>query len=352
MTVAWVLGGTGLLGAALCRVLHADGSELFHPVQGFSWNNETELGQQLAAAVRAFAHRLSQAEGWEVHWAAGVGTMGSTAPELAPETRALTLLLELLRKEPRLMAAPGGVSFASSAGAIYAGSSDELITEQSSPAPTTPYAHEKLKQEQLVQAFVNASPGTKALLARISTLYGGGQAVHKKQGLLGHIARCILRQQPIQIYVPFDTIRDYIDADDAALAIVGTLRAAPQRPALVTRIIASECPATIAEIISIFKRQARRAPRIVRGAHKMSSVYTSRVQFRSTLVSSYARAPAKRLPVGIAQVMMAERMAYVRASSQSLLGGAALAISGQPSIDDAARQSTLHHTLGPAHERS
>lgn len=45
---------------------------------------------------------------------------------------------------------------------------------------------------------------TAALIARISMFYGPGQAKDKQQGLLAHIARCILRNQPIQIYVPYD----------------------------------------------------------------------------------------------------------------------------------------------------
>jgi UDP-glucose 4-epimerase len=312
MTIAWVLGSTGLLGAALCRSLRDSGTELFSPAQRFCWHNELELAGQIAAAVRAFALQVGATDRWEIHWAAGVGTMSSPASALAPETRALSLLLELLQAEPQLTATAGSLSLASSAGAIYAGASDEVITENTAPAPTTAYAEEKLRQEDLVRAFVAANPSTAALIARISTLYGPGQATGKKQGLLGHMARCILRNQPIQIYVPYDTIRDYIDADDAAAVMVGTLRATRANPQVLTKIIASESPATIAEIVSIFKRLARRAPRIVRSANRLSSLYARRVQFRSVVSSDYAPTPAKRLPVGIAQVMMAERIAFTR----------------------------------------
>jgi UDP-glucose 4-epimerase len=158
VTIAWVLGSAGLLGTALCRALRADGTELFLPAQRFAWDRPLELSEQISAAVQAFAISARATERWEIHWAAGVGTMSSTAEELAPETRALTLLLERLPREPRLMAIPGALSFASSAGAIYAGSIDEIITERSSPAPTTAYATEKLRQEDLVQAFVAANP--------------------------------------------------------------------------------------------------------------------------------------------------------------------------------------------------
>lgn len=315
MTVAWVLGSTGLLGSAVLRNLHGDGTELFRPTQRFSWSNDTELARQVQAAVSAFALRASTADRWEIHWAAGVGTMSSATTAMDTETQTLALLLQLLQAEAGLMARPGSLSFASSAGAIYAGASDEVITENTAPAPTTAYAEAKLQQEELVRHFAMLNPGISALIARISTLYGPGQATGKKQGLLGHMARCILRNQPIQIYVPFDTIRDYIDADDAALAIVGTLRAGRAHACAVTKIIASECPATIAEIVAIFGRLARRAPRVVRSAGRLSSLYSRRVQFRSVVTSDYKRAPGKRLPVGIAQVMSAERLAFMRGAS-------------------------------------
>jgi UDP-glucose 4-epimerase len=311
MTLAWVLGSAGLLGSALCRALRADGTELFSPAQGFSWGSPLELPEQLGAAVRAFAQRAQTADRWEIHWAAGVGTMSSTADLLAPETQALSLLLAAVPKEPVLMALPGAFSFASSAGAIYAGSDDEVITEQTAPAPTTAYANEKLRQENLLLDFSEAHPSTTLLIARLSTIYGAGQAAGKKQGLLAHMARSIIRNRPIQIYVPFDTIRDYIDAEDAALAMIGVLRSvAPAAPAL-TKIIASETPTTIAEIVSTFKRLARRTPLVARSANKLSALYTRRVQFRSNVGTEFARPPAKRLAVGISQLMRAELAAFV-----------------------------------------
>ena len=314
MTMAWVIGGGGLLGMALCRVLRRSGTNLFCPAERFSWTSHDELCAQITVAVRAFASQAEASDRWEIYWAAGVGTMGSAQDALAPETRALALVLRLLESEPRLMAASGAVAFASSAGAIYAGSQDAVITENTFPAPTTAYAREKLKQEDLISAFVLANSRTTALLARISTIYGPGQASGKQQGLLTHIARRILRNQPIQIYVPYDTIRDYIAVDDAATEIVSALRITSTNERMLTKIIASEHPTTIAEIISVFRRIARRAPRIVTSASRLSALYSRRVQFRSIVLPERARAPKKSLLVGIAQLMMAERAAYVRST--------------------------------------
>lgn len=308
MMISWVIGSGGLLGAALCRALQRNGDELFFPDERFCWGDEEALAAQVSATVGKFASKVGVVEQWQIFWAAGVGTMSSSAEALGPEARALTHLLQALESHPQLMRKPGAIAFASSAGAIYAESSDEIITEHSQPTPTTAYARAKLLQEDLIFSFVNRNRCASALIARISTLYGPGQASGKKQGLLTHMARCILRNQPIQIYVPFDTIRDYIAADDAAAVMVGALARinAPQQT--VIRIVASQQPTTIAEIVSIFKRIARRGPRIVTSASRLSGLYARRVQFRSMVAPEMAILPAVSLPVGIARLMLQERV--------------------------------------------
>lgn len=299
------------MGSALCRMLRFKGTELFFPAERFRWSNESDLAIQLTTAVQAFSARIEAARRWEIFWAAGVGTMSSSEKELALETRALAMLLRLVESDPQLAFMPGAMSFASSAGAIYAGSTDHTISESTVPVPTTVYAREKLKQEDLVRSFTQASGSRTALLARLSTVYGPGQSLSKQQGLLAHIARCILKNQPVQIYVPLDTIRDYIDADDAATAIIAAIRAVSENPGVYTKIIASEQPTTIAEIISIFKRITRRAPRIVTSASRLTSVYSRRIQFQSVADPMIKSLKKTSLLTGIAKVMAAERATYV-----------------------------------------
>ncbi|MBU3897498.1 MAG: NAD(P)-dependent oxidoreductase [Gammaproteobacteria bacterium] len=314
--ISWVIGSGGLLGTALCRALHRKGDELFVPDKRLCWGDDQALADQVATTVDKFASRVQAVDQWQLYWAAGVGTMSSSAQALEPEARALTQVLKSIESHPQIMAKPGAIAFASSAGAIYAESSDEVITERSQPTPTTAYARAKLLQEELLASFVKRNRCASALIARISTLYGPGQASAKKQGLLTHMARCILRNQPIQIYVPFDTIRDYIAADDAAEAMIRALARIGEPQQTVIRIVASERPTTIAEIVSIFKRIARRGPRIVTSASRLSGLYTRRVQFRSMATQASPSPPAMSLAVGIAQLMLQERVNLARGGSQ------------------------------------
>lgn len=316
MTLAWVLGARGLLGSAFCRALAANGTALFAPSEYFSWTDPLKIRVQIEAAVREFSAASAQSSKWEIYWAAGVGSMTSTDESLMPETLALQQILQLIRADDRLSEMSGAIAFSSSAGAIYSLCADDVITEASLPAPNSAYARAKLRQEALLREF--CVPGSKVtvLLARISTLYGVGQSAGKQQGLLAHIARSIIRNKPIGIYVPIDTIRDYIWAEDAAAEIVETVRELAEPGALV-KIVASGRPVTIAEIISIFKRITRKSPRITTSASKASSLYLRRVQFHSIVSHPNRKPKARSLAVGIAQLFWAERFSHANPEKQT-----------------------------------
>ena len=313
MRHCWVLGSGGLLGQALKRSLASGGgASLFEPTNRLPWDRPLELHTAIIKSVDQFASSNLTRDSWEIYWAAGVGTMNSSEPMLKPETLALTVLLETLASNTRLMDVPGLFAFASSAGAIYAGTPDAIITEASQPLPTTAYAREKLHQEQLISSILGSMKSTSRLIARVSTIYGSGQTPGKQQGLISHIARQIIRNQPIQIYVPFDTIRDYISVDDAAKQLISTSRFCHGRNESLIKIVASERPTTIAEIVSIFKKISRRTPRIVTSASARSSLYSRRIQFQSISVPEMKQPAPTPLPIGIFQVMQSEQSFYAR----------------------------------------
>ena len=315
MRHAWIIGANGLLGRALYRTLHSAGQRVFSPRAPLPWSDESRLLAQLEAAVVEFSQGVGQSDTWEIYWAAGVGTMASSVDELLRETVALGAFLNMLDAQPALRNSQGAIGFASSAGALYAGAADEVITEQTAVAPTTPYAHAKLEQEALIRAFTKRQDGVCSLTARISTLYGAGQSVSKKQGLLTHIARSIVRNKPIQVYVPFDTIRDYITATDAAARIILTMRRKQDEARNLTLIVASENPTTIAEIIATFKRVARRTPRVVTSVSRNTALYARKVQFRSISQAVPGPYPSTSLLVGIGQLLQTERLYFAQAAS-------------------------------------
>jgi UDP-glucose 4-epimerase len=310
VTLTWVLGSNGMLGSAICSELSRQGKSVFTPAHRMHWMNKMDLAADLKLAVHAFGLQLSSGDDWQIFWAAGVGTMSSTESELEPETFALSELLKLLAEDARFAVWSGRFVLASSAGAIYAGSRAETIDENTPIAPTTPYARAKLAQESLLTDFISRQRNTVGLIARISTLYGLGQSAGKQQGFISMVARRILRKQPIHVYVPFDTVRDYIIADDAAALMIATARSLPAEEGAFTRIIASEHPTTIAEIVATFKRIVRRTPGIIISANPLSSLYTRRIQFRSRFTAKAPIPGRTSLHVGVSRVIAHERVQH------------------------------------------
>lgn len=152
------------------------------------------------------------------------------------------------------------------------------------------------------------------LVARTSTLYDVGQATRNNQGLLTHIARSIIRGRSIQIYVPFDTILDYISASDAAARLAMILRSQPDQARYEVRLVASEHFTTIAEIVATFKCVSRHTPRGVTSVSGSTALYARRVQFRSLGWAGPHPFPSTSLIVGIGHLMQAERFYFAQAT--------------------------------------
>ncbi len=192
--------------------------------------------------------------------------------------------------------------FASSAGAVYAGSQGPPFTELTTPRPRTPYGSAKLAMESDVRAFAEAT-GTPALIGRIANLYGPGQNLAKAQGLVSHICRSHLNGQPLLLYVPLDTLRDYLYVRDCAAAVVAGLAALPQAadsPRVVTKILASGHSTTVAGLLGESSRLFRRRPRVVLGSSSAAAGQVRDLRLRSVVWPELDRLARTPLPVGMA----------------------------------------------------
>lgn len=305
---AWVIGASGLLGSALVRALRQDRFHLHQPANPFSWSVPETVENQLRQESLAFAEQAVKFDRWAIFWAAGVGSMASDPAVLDAEARAISSLLGGLGKQTGLQGIGGAFILASSAGALYGGHRAACYSESSLVSPMTAYAAHKLRQEKLVQDFVAQTASTTGLIVRYSTLYGVGQSRTKPQGLITQLARRIIANEPAHVYVPFDTIRDYLHADDAARLTLSTLRdVRDRRSQSIIKIVASERPTSIAQLIGIFRRVSDRKPRIITSTNDMSSRYVHCAQFRSEQPAGKPHAPCRPLVLGIHQVLEAER---------------------------------------------
>jgi UDP-glucose 4-epimerase len=281
--LAWVVGRGGLLGSAVERALRAVGRAVFVPDPPLSWTSAGEASAD--AAVHAFgaARAAAGPAPWSLFWCAGRGVVGSPAAELDDEVRRFETFLDRLS----VIEGPGRVFLASSAGGVYGGSPERPLTEEAVPRPLSDYGRAKLAQERALARWGERHPQVATLVGRLSNLYGPGQRLGKAQGLVSQLARGLIHDAPVHVYVSLDTIRDYLFADDAGRRVVAAMdRLGASAPAggpapRVLKIFAAERETTIATLLGVFRRLARRRLRIVSGLHPVREQQPARLQFRS-----------------------------------------------------------------------
>ncbi len=280
----WVVGAGGLLGSHLSTAL---GTAAWSGPR-IPWDAQ-DAPDQLRLAARNFRTAVGE-QSWRVAWCAGAGVT-ATAPEaLAREVVALEALLDGLG-DP----AGGRLFVSSSAGGVYAGSIGPPFDEHTAPQPLSPYGETKLQMEALA-----ASWGGAVVLGRIANLYGPGQDVAKPQGLISQLCRGHLLRQPLQVYVPLDTVRDYLYVEDAARLVLGCLDRAD---GVTVKVLASQQAVTIGAVLAELRRVSRRAPRLVLSASAQARVQARDLRLRSRVWTDLDQAPLTPLPVGVKRTL-------------------------------------------------
>jgi UDP-glucose 4-epimerase len=283
---AWVVGGSGLLGSAVRRAL--DRAQLPVLTSSVPWNDQE-------AAVRALLEATDRLPdgGWWTVWCAGSGVIASAPEEIEREVWVLREFLE--RWQPRA-GAPGSraMFFASSAGGVYAGSANPPFTEATAPRPISPYGEAKLEAEEIFTTFAERT-GIPLMVGRISNLYGPGQNLDKPQGLVSQLCKAHATGKPLSLYVPLDTMRDYIYTDDAAAMIVGGLRAvAAAGEGVHLKLLVTGRSVTVNEVVGEVRRVTRHRPPIVTGQSPVARFQTPDLRMRSVAwppLDGYALTP-------------------------------------------------------------
>lgn len=296
-SLAWVLGRGGLLGSHVAQLLDQElpGCACWSPeVQRYTWTEPDRLGSELRTSARSFGAAVRESGApWLALWCAGAGGVGTEPAALHCETAAVETLLEALGRElaEARQTAPGVFLLCSSAGGVSGSSATLPITEESDRSPISEYGRNKLRQEELVQQWSARTPRASCLIVRISNLYGVGQKLGRAQGLIGRISHHLVHRRPINIFVPLDTLRDYLHAEDAARYILRCLGRQLQRldqPSTVTKIIAAEHSISVAGLVGVFARITKRPVRIVSTPRAIRREQPERLSFRSRVWTDLA----------------------------------------------------------------
>jgi UDP-glucose 4-epimerase len=258
----------------------------------------------LSREVRRFVDECG-AEPWNVAWCAGAGFVGADNRGLAVERAALAATLDSLAHSPQ--PERGNFFFASSAGGVYAGVGAPPYDENSPVHPLSNYGTAKLDAEALVIEW-SRSCGAAVLIGRIANLYGPGQNLTKAQGIISQVCRSYLTGRPAPIYVPLDTIRDYVFAPDCARLVVdGLERLQRERTDLesrvVIKILASQRAVTVGAVLGEMRRIFKGSIRIVVAASALSTAQVQNLSVRSRVWTELDRRPLTPLPVGVARTV-------------------------------------------------
>jgi UDP-glucose 4-epimerase len=307
--LVWVIGRGGFLGSHLESLVRSEiaGSDGWAPAGGrFAWAEPGRLAHEVADAARAFGEEARrQGRPWMALWSASAGGVGTSREILQRETDVLRTVLGSLGEARGRggISGPGTLLFCSSAGGVYGQALELPLTERSPCRPISAYGQIKLDQEVEVLRWAEQTPGVSCLVARLSNLYGAGQSLAGSTGLIARLSQSVLHRRPLHVFVPLDTLRDYLHVGDAARYLLRCLDRLTrlERPTSLVKIFASEQSISIAGLIGIFTRVAKRPPRIVCMPDAVSRLQPSRLRFRSLAWTD--RAPRRvDLAAGIAEV--------------------------------------------------
>lgn len=292
-----VVGAGGLLGSAVRAALAAHG-EVAAP--SVPWTDQPAAVDALVDVIRGLA---SAGGPWRLAWCAGAGVTASAHEAIDREVATIAAVVDRLAHGDL---SGGTIFLASSAGGVYAGSRGAPFTEASPVAPLSRYGEGKLATEAEMGRLARAT-GARLVVGRLSNLYGPGQDLAKAQGLVSQLCRAQLTGQPVGIYVPLDTVRDYLYVRDAAALVVASLgRAAAELPAggVATKILASQRSASIAAVLGEVRRVSRRRPVVRLSVSAQALVQARDLRFRSVVWPDLDARAVTPLAVGVGATML------------------------------------------------
>jgi UDP-glucose 4-epimerase len=309
-TYVWVIGARGLLGSATAAAItRRSGWELL-PAEPLPWADDDALTAAASAtATRLMETAATDRANWAVLWLAG-NAVTSTPPEaISRELRQLRLVLDAVGGAAAYQgtSGSGAVFYASSAGGVYGGSAHPPFDENSEPVPISGYGRFKLDAEASLFDFSRAT-GVSVLAGRIANLYGPGQKLGKMQGLISHLAKAQFSPKPASIFVPLETMRDYIFVRDCAelvLDCVARLLSVTGETGRteVIKNLASGQAVTISNLLGQIRSLAKGQPNVMLGYSAEASMQGLDLRITSTVWPDLDRRQLTSLPAGIKATM-------------------------------------------------
>lgn len=308
----WVIGAGGLLGSALRRSV--DDGFASSPIP---WHESHGSSNALAHSLATF-RTAARTEPWSIIWAAGYATTATPPGEADRELQVFERFITELRERPP--AGPGSFAFVSSAGAMYAGSVDPPFTSTTTASPIGAYGQLKFAQEGVVRTL--GSRGIDATIVRVSNLYGPGQNLNKLQGIVSSLCWSAITKREVNIFVPLDTLRDYIYVDDAAARILHWAQSREKAHAddPIIKVVASGRPISLGQVINTVEDVLHMRIPVSFGVHTAAAYQARDVRLIPDTDAAIDSLPLTPFPAGVRRVfedLLSRRQAQHRLTIES-----------------------------------
>jgi UDP-glucose 4-epimerase len=300
---SWVIGSNGLLGSAVSDELNKS-SLSWQPSKKIIWDNAgsgnsaIKLEESIEAAVKEYVAAVG-ANTWEIYWCAGIGVVGSDMDLLDREVTAIKILLSCMRSSGLTANKSGRMFFASSAGGVYAGSSNPPFTEETVPIPISDYGAQKLQIEELLINF-GKNNNVEIRIGRIANIYGANQNIRKQQGIVTALVKSTILNTTVSMYVPLNTLRNYIFVSDAAFKIINFVRSSTNNHEV--RIICSNENWSLGSLIRITKDVTKKRIHLAHAVNRKSLLQPLDLSMKSLSENKESSVREVSLPVGVSVV--------------------------------------------------
>lgn len=264
-----VVGENGLIGRAIKN--KSDNNS-----QDFKINNWTN--EELTISLKNLESTWKKLrEPIDLVWAAGKSSNSSNQETLDVEIEIVQNFLNLLSiSEIELKS----LSLISSAGAIFGGYDNQIITDTTIPKPISLYGKSRIEIESKFKSFANKG---KIMLNifRLTNVFGNRQTLKRNSGLLSHLIAANLTRKELNIFVPLFVEQDYIDVDFVAQNINHVLTKDRILNNQIHRYIFSRNQShSIAELISLIDKYMGRKTPFVTQAIETGHVRQSNLRFQ------------------------------------------------------------------------
>jgi len=242
-----VVGETGLIGSAIKAKNTSDSLN-------FVVNNWTQ--ENIEISLKNLKNDWDKSkQAINLVWAAGKSNNSSNQVSLDIEIEIIT---HFLREFTHSGIDIKSINLISSAGSIFGGYDNILISDSTVAKPISLYGKSRLEIESIFTNFAKSNK-VKLNIFRLTNVYGYKQALKNNSGLLSHLINANLTRKELNIFVPLFIEQDYIDVDFVAHNLLNILGNEKSTDNLIQSYIFSRNHShSIAELISLIDKFMKR----------------------------------------------------------------------------------------------